>query len=202
VGEHEAARGSSPYARPDEEALGEVTAVLQRVRVPCWILDENGVFTWVNDAFEAAFGPLLGCRYSKLIAPESLTTADAHFMVAHGDDAVADIELDLVRSDGSYVHTEISSVLLEEIGLCCGAFGLAAAPAARPRGRPSTKLTPRQTDVLRLIAYGASTQQIADELYLSKTTVRNHIAHILAALGVHSRLAAVAKARREGLVDD
>jgi DNA-binding CsgD family transcriptional regulator len=200
VGEREPARISS--VRPDAEALGDVTAVLQRVHVPCWILDPYGVFTWVNDAFERVFGPLVGCHYSKFIAPESLTTADAHFGVAHDVDSAADIELELVRSDGSQVHTEISSVLLEKIGLCCGAFGLAAKPAAPRRRRAHSELTSRQADVLLLLAGGASTEQIANELYLSKTTVRNHIAHILTALGVHSRLAAVAKARREGLVDD
>jgi RNA polymerase sigma factor (sigma-70 family) len=60
-------------------------------------------------------------------------------------------------------------------------------------------LTPRQTEVLRLLEYGRSTHQIAEELNLSRETVRNHIRHILKALGVHSRLEAVALARHEHL---
>ncbi len=43
---------------------------------------------------------------------------------------------------------------------------------------------------------GRSTRQIAEELHLSPETVRNHIRHVLRALGVHSRLEAVTLARR------
>ena len=57
-------------------------------------------------------------------------------------------------------------------------------------------LTPRQTEVLRLLELGRSTNQIAAELHLSVETVRNHIRHILRALGVNSRLEAVALTRR------
>jgi len=66
----------------------------------------------------------------------------------------------------------------------------------------STALTPRQRQILRLLSAGASTDEIANELCISKETVRNHVRHILKALSSHSRLAAVAKARMLGLVDD
>jgi DNA-binding NarL/FixJ family response regulator len=56
-------------------------------------------------------------------------------------------------------------------------------------------LTPRQTEVLRLLKRGSSTEQIAQELQLSTETVRNHVRHLLRALGVHTRLEAVAVAR-------
>lgn len=62
-------------------------------------------------------------------------------------------------------------------------------------------LTPRQLDVLRLLAEGKSTREIAHELSLSETTVRNHVAALIAALGVHTRLQAVIAARRAGLLD-
>lgn len=63
-------------------------------------------------------------------------------------------------------------------------------------------LTPRQLEILRLLSAGESTDQIATQLFISRETVRNHIRHILQALRVHSRLAAVAKARTQGLVGD
>jgi DNA-binding NarL/FixJ family response regulator len=69
--------------------------------------------------------------------------------------------------------------------------------APRP---PHPHLTPRQAEVLRLLEHGRSTEQIARELHLSVETVRNHIRAMLRALGVHSRLEAVAMARREHLV--
>lgn len=63
-------------------------------------------------------------------------------------------------------------------------------------------LTRRQLEVLRLLAEGKSTAQIAAELGLSRTTVRNYVANLLTALGVHSRLQAVVAARKAGILDD
>jgi DNA-binding NarL/FixJ family response regulator len=63
------------------------------------------------------------------------------------------------------------------------------------------ELTSRQLDVLRLLAEGRSTAEIATELGLSTTTVRNYIANVLSALGVHTRLQAVVAARKAGLID-
>ncbi|HEY2556620.1 MAG TPA: LuxR C-terminal-related transcriptional regulator [Diaminobutyricibacter sp.] len=184
-----------------QESAAELTSILQGVHVPCWILDEDGVFTWVNDAFVATFGDRRGEHYSAVIAPEALGVADRHFQNMQDADPVAEYEVDMVLLDGSRVHTEVSSVHLEGIGLCCGGFGLASIQRrARPPAR--TDLTPRQLEVLSLLADGASTDQIAGELFVSKETVRNHVRRILQVLRVHSRLAAVAKARREGLVGD
>lgn len=66
----------------------------------------------------------------------------------------------------------------------------------------TTALTPRQREILRMLSAGASTDDIANELFISTETVRNHIRQVLKTLHVHSRLAAVAKARMLGLVDD
>ena len=60
---------------------------------------------------------------------------------------------------------------------------------------PPPHLTPRQVEVLRLLEQGRSTKQIAAELHVSTETVRNHIRRLFRALGVHSRLEAVAAAR-------
>jgi DNA-binding NarL/FixJ family response regulator len=62
------------------------------------------------------------------------------------------------------------------------------------------RLTPRQLEILRYLSEGLSTTQIAERLWLSTATVRNHVSGILAALRCHSRLEAVAQARRLGLV--
>jgi DNA-binding NarL/FixJ family response regulator len=51
--------------------------------------------------------------------------------------------------------------------------------------------------VLRMLEAGRSTAQIASELHISTETARNHIRGLLRALGVHTRLAAVAVARRD-----
>jgi DNA-binding NarL/FixJ family response regulator len=64
---------------------------------------------------------------------------------------------------------------------------------------PGFGLTPRERDVLRAMARGATRQQIADELGISPNTVRTHMQGVLTKLGVHSSLAAVALARRAGI---
>jgi DNA-binding NarL/FixJ family response regulator len=62
-------------------------------------------------------------------------------------------------------------------------------------------LTPREVEVLRMLAEGLDSQAIAARLYISVRTERNHVANILAKLGVHSRLQALLFAIRYGVVD-
>ena len=62
------------------------------------------------------------------------------------------------------------------------------------------KLTPREVEVLRLLAAGASNQTIADALVISLHTVKRHVTNLHQKLGVASRLEAVARAREQGLV--
>ncbi len=61
-------------------------------------------------------------------------------------------------------------------------------------------LTHRELEVLQLLGRGRSTEKIADELFISVNTVRNHVANILGKLSVHSKLEAVAIAAREKLI--
>jgi DNA-binding NarL/FixJ family response regulator len=61
-------------------------------------------------------------------------------------------------------------------------------------------LTPRELEVLHLVARGETDQSIADRLYLSRRTVNSHVSNILAKLDVPSRTAAVIAAARIGLL--
>jgi DNA-binding NarL/FixJ family response regulator len=63
-----------------------------------------------------------------------------------------------------------------------------------------TELSPRERQILTLLADGRTQRQIADELVISSKTVATHIQHVLAKLGVHTRAQAVALAFRRGLV--
>lgn len=65
--------------------------------------------------------------------------------------------------------------------------------------RPET-LTERETEVLQLLAEGVSNKQIASRLFIGEKTVKTHVSHILAKLGVPSRTAAALHAVRTGLV--
>jgi DNA-binding NarL/FixJ family response regulator len=68
-----------------------------------------------------------------------------------------------------------------------------------------TKITPmltkREVEVLKAIAQGENSKEIAETLHVSERTVRNHLANIYRKLGVHDRTQAVLYAVRHGLVD-
>jgi DNA-binding CsgD family transcriptional regulator len=72
-------------------------------------------------------------------------------------------------------------------------------PLRTPQGDP-VELTAREREILRRLAEGLSTRAVAERLLISPITVRNHVASILAKLDVHTKLAAVAFAFRNGLV--
>ena len=63
------------------------------------------------------------------------------------------------------------------------------------------KLTPREKEVLRLMAQGVSSRMIAAQLGISYTTIRTHIRSLGSKLGVHSKLEAIVKARELALVE-
>ena len=80
-----------------------------------------------------------------------------------------------------------------------------APPVARPAideapSQPSPHLTTREVEVLRLLAEGTSTQDIASSLFISVPTTRNHVQSILRKLDVHSKLEAVSLAIRTHLL--
>lgn len=66
---------------------------------------------------------------------------------------------------------------------------------------PGTSLTPRELEVLGLVADGRSNEGVARALHVSLATVKTHLAHVFDKLGVDSRTAAVAIARQRGLID-
>jgi DNA-binding NarL/FixJ family response regulator len=63
-------------------------------------------------------------------------------------------------------------------------------------------LTERERGVLRLLAIGKSTDEMAADMYISSTTVKSHISHMLSKLGLRDRVQAVVLAHRMELVED
>jgi PAS domain S-box-containing protein len=175
---------------------GDVERALSSVGVPSYVLDTTGVVRWINPAAERLLGDIRGRHYTSVVAPEE--TRRAHELFAQkmlGTARATEATGDLVSTTGTRVPVELSSVPLMNGERVVGVFGLIEERPDESTTAPPPHLTPRQAEVLRLLEQGRSTKQIAAELHLSTETVRNHIRRLFHALGVHSRLEAVAAAR-------
>jgi NarL family two-component system response regulator LiaR len=89
----------------------------------------------------------------------------------------------------TYVDPSVAGRVLEQV----------SSRQTQPATLITSKLTQREVEVLRLIARGLSNADIADRLFLSDGTVRNHVSAILAKLGVSDRTQAAVIAIQHGL---
>lgn len=174
---------------------GDLHQALEDVSVPSYIVDATGVIRWINPATERLVGNVVGRQNTSVVAPEETRRARESFArKLAGTEKVTDETVVVVGPDGSRVQVEISAVAMMDGHRMIGVFGQVMDIEVEAAPAPPPHLTPRQVEVLRFLQRGASTEQIARELHLSTQTVRNHIRHLLGALGVHTRLEAVAVA--------
>jgi DNA-binding NarL/FixJ family response regulator len=95
-------------------------------------------------------------------------------------------------ADGaSWASPNVAAVLFEHVR---------AGGEPEPEDDALAALSDRERDILRLLADGRDNAEIGRELYISPSTVKNHISAILAKLGVHNRIQAAVYAVRRGLV--
>jgi DNA-binding NarL/FixJ family response regulator len=97
-----------------------------------------------------------------------------------------------VASGDALLAPTITRRLIEEF--------VRTAPAKRSAPPGLDELTPREVEVLRLIAAGLSNAEIAKELFVSETTVKTHVGHLLTKLRLRDRVQAVVLAYESGLV--
>ena len=175
---------------------GDVERALDGVGVPSYVLDTTGVVRWINPAAERLLGDVRGRHFTSIVAAEDSRRARELFSrKVLGSSPATDSAGVLVSTGGTRVAVEISSVPLMSGERVVGVFGLFEGRPDDEPTAPHPHLTPRQVEVLRLLEQGRSTKQIAADLHLTTETVRNHVRRLFRALGVHSRLEAVALAR-------
>ncbi|WP_431817709.1 response regulator transcription factor [Gordonia jacobaea] len=130
-----------------------------------------------------------------------------HLLVVTNYDTDADILAAIEAGASGYLlkDTAPAELLAAIRAAAAGESALSPSVATRlltrVRATPDTVLTPREIDVVAQVATGRSNREIAKALHVSEMTVKSHLVHIFTKLGVGSRTAAVASARRQGLID-
>jgi len=145
--------------------------LLDAIGVAVYAVDPRGEVLWANTAAQALPEP-------------SLPEVNGHVTVGQAE---------VVDRHGRR--------WLNRSGAASGIVLGVALPCARRDGAGDLSLTKRQAEVLRLLAAGRETDAIAAELGIALETARNHIRALLKRLGAHSRLEAVVRATRAGLLD-
>ncbi len=133
-----------------------------------------------------------------------LTTFDDHELVLSGLQAGAqgymlkDVSLEsliaaieTIHRGETFVQPAITEALLKGLKSQQGEFDSLPAPEA---------LSPKETEVLRLVASGYSNKEISNALHKSEGTIKNHVSNVLAKLGVRDRTRAVLRALEIGLI--
>jgi PAS domain S-box-containing protein len=180
----------------------QLKPVMERLGVAAYALDVRGVIRWLNQAAIALVGDIRGRPFTNVIAPHDVSRLRQQFVRKLREGGSSDFDATLITKEGRIAQVGATSTALTRSGQVVGLFGVMTRPAAVDHEPPvaAERLTPRQLEVLQLLARGATTDGIAADLHLSRETVRNHVRAVLERLGATSRLEAVAFARRDGLV--
>lgn len=126
------------------------------------------------------------CNISVLIVDENQSIAPYTIHIARPADLQKRFEMlmrDFVVNETSLPMVNVGEIL-----------------SAKRTPTSVTELSKREIEILRFLAKGVSTKKIADQLFISPTTVNNHIQHILKKLDAHNRLEAVRRAEQARLI--
>lgn len=113
------------------------------------------------------------------------------FIPKTAEPGVVEAAIRLVLAGGRYLPPRVADIV-------AGLRARAAAPESPAEG-PYGRISDRQREVLKFLASGRSNKEIAEVLALSPATVKSHVAHILAVLGVANRTEAAMSARAKGM---
>jgi PAS domain S-box-containing protein len=172
------------------------------------VVDDRRRFTAVNGAavtlYRMPAEQLLRHRLDDFSPPEHLEilgdlwsrfehegTQTGHYEIQRADGSRTMVEYRATRDFGAGEHLIAVREIVVRSGLRDGLW------ARRAR----MSLSPRELEVLQLVADGCSAPEIGELLYVSAGTVKTHLKNIYGKLGVRDRASAVAEALRRGLID-
>lgn len=183
--------------------------LLDSLVVPASIHDPDGYCVRINRPAELASGitnaHMVGQHYTQLLPADAREAVEAQFRraIEHGEPT--DFETVFIDAGGHSRSTRAQHIPLSDgdggvVGVLILAFEGRLSPSELVALKPLPELTPRQQEILELIAAGRSTAEIAEEFTLSRETVRNHLRNLFKALNAHTRPEAIAVAQRLGLL--
>jgi PAS domain S-box-containing protein len=194
---------------------GPFWSVFENSQIPMALVDSHRRYVAVNDAavelYQYRREEMLGELAGRKTYPDDPATGDAEWetlrrtnelygerVVEHGTGAPMRVSYaaHTTKVKGRWLALFVTLSAHLEPG---GAELIAAASPEVPSAR-SKALTPREREVVRLVALGRSTRQIAADMYLSPATVRSHVRNAMVKTGAHTRAQLVAIALGEGLV--
>jgi len=123
-----------------------------------------------------------------LVFPAIKAGAHGYLLKDSGSDRVEEA-IRLVHRGEPSLHPDVARMLMQEVR------------PEKPKAPAPDPLTPRELEVLSMLARGISNQEISDELVIAEVTVRSHISRILDKLHLANRVQATLYALREGMVD-
>jgi PAS domain S-box-containing protein len=186
-------------------------SAFRQSRNPMTLVDEERRTVDVNGAYLGLLGyrreDLIGRRLVDLVVTgPRMTDAEWHDAITATPHATGEAELR--RADGTLVGVQFAATVEVATGRRLVLFVVQSVSRWGPHFRrepepepaPERPLTPRERDIVWLVALGMSGPEIADELHIAHDTVRTHVRNAMGKAGARSRAHLVAKAIGEGLV--
>jgi DNA-binding CsgD family transcriptional regulator len=184
---------------------GDLERALAEFAAPAYVVDRDGRVRWVNAAYVELMGDPRGQSFLEVVAPEDRHMARTNFARKVVSGASTSFDVCVFARTGERLTLRVTSVPLRQGDEVVGIFGIGtplepASAGAIVGNDEAPSLTPRQLEVLRLLSEGLETQEIAASLGIAEETARNHIRALLRAIGAHSRLEAVVRGFRLGML--
>jgi DNA-binding CsgD family transcriptional regulator len=178
----------------------DVLQALEAVQFPVGLIDLSRRIRWQNGASVQLLGDVRGKLDASIVAPSDLAPAREQFARKLMGALHTEHEVTVICADGTYARLETSSVPLRGADGIIGVLAMARVAKREPPVEDTPALTPREQQTLTLLAAGCSTRTMAELMGIAPETVRNHVKSMCRRLDARSRVEAVAKGRRAGLV--
>jgi PAS domain S-box-containing protein len=189
-------------------------AVFAQSQIPMALVDRERRYVRVNDAilrlYDYPLEEILGARAGRTIVDEDRSVSDAQWekllrtnelyaqgTIVHGNGSK--MRVSYAAHGTTFGDTWLALIVTVSARFLNGAE-LIGRPEIRLPAADGSPLTPREREVVRLVALGCNTGRIAAELSVSSATVRSHVRNAMSKMGAHTRAQLVAQVLADGLV--